>query len=249
MIAQITNNQKSFSVDLQQPIDISIPLTSDGNSPTAWYVSPIKIEAVRTDQFTGSVEEGGSVNFRNIEFNPHGNGTHTECVGHISKKVFSVNQVLKKFFFLAELVSIEPEQSENGDAVITLDQVKQAKNNTDSEAFIIRTLPNEPSKLQRQYSNTNPPYIQAKAMKYLIDCGIKHFLIDTPSVDREMDEGVLAAHHSFWEYPETTNLERTITELIFVPSEVKDGLYLLNLQMASFENDASPSKPILYAIL
>jgi hypothetical protein len=35
----------------------------------------------------------------------------------------------------------------------------------------------------------------------------------------------------------------------FVSDEVKDGTYLLNLQIASFENDASPSKPVLYAIL
>jgi hypothetical protein len=36
--------------------------------------------------------------------------------------------------------------------------------------------------------------------------------------------------------------------MIFVPNEVADGIYLLNLQIASFENDASPSKPILYSI-
>jgi hypothetical protein len=40
----------------------------------------------------------------------------------------------------------------------------------------------------------------------------------------------------------------TITD-DFVSDEVKDGTYLLNLQIASFENDASPSKPVLYAIL
>jgi hypothetical protein len=34
----------------------------------------------------------------------------------------------------------------------------------------------------------------------------------------------------------------------FCFNEVKDGTYLLNLQIA-FENDASPSKPVLYAIL
>ena len=45
-----------------------------------------------------------------------------------------------------------------------------------------------------------------------------------------------------------TNLNRTITELIYVPEEVTDRQYLLNLQIAPFENDASPSKPILYAI-
>ncbi len=38
------------------------------------------------------------------------------------------------------------------------------------------------------------------------------------------------------------------TELIFVRDEVEDGSYLLNLQIASFENDASPSKPVLYKI-
>jgi hypothetical protein len=29
---------------------------------------------------------------------------------------------------------------------------------------------------------------------------------------------------------------------------VKDGSYILNLQIAPFENDASPSKPVLYKI-
>jgi hypothetical protein len=43
-------------------------------------------------------------------------------------------------------------------------------------------------------------------------------------------------------------MDCTITELIFVENEVRDGSYLLNLQMASFVNDASPSKPVLYKI-
>jgi hypothetical protein len=42
-------------------------------------------------------------------------------------------------------------------------------------------------------------------------------------------------------------LEATITEMIYVPDNV-DGSYLLNLQIASFENDASPSKPVLYSV-
>jgi hypothetical protein len=37
--------------------------------------------------------------------------------------------------------------------------------------------------------------------------------------------------------------------MIFVPNEIKDGDYVLNLQIASFENDASPSKPILYSVV
>jgi hypothetical protein len=42
--------------------------------------------------------------------------------------------------------------------------------------------------------------------------------------------------------------DKTITELIFVPNEVKDGPYLLNLQTAAFENDATPSRPVIYPI-
>jgi hypothetical protein len=40
-------------------------------------------------------------------------------------------------------------------------------------------------------------------------------------------------------------LNATITEMIYVKDVVLDGTYLLNLQITSFENDASPSKPVL----
>jgi hypothetical protein len=82
----------------------------------------------------------------------------------------------------------------------------------------------------------------------LNDRGIKHLLIDLPSVDRENDGGALAFHHQFWGVPDKLNFERTITELIYVPDSVEDGTYLLELQTAPFENDASPSRPILYQI-
>ena len=100
-----------------------------------------------------------------------------------------------------------------------------------------------------QYSNTNPPFIEANAVEFLVKNGVEHLLIDTPSIDKEKDDGKLLAHHAFWEYPENTQIHRTISELVFVPNHVKDGVYLLNIQIASFESDASPSKPILYEIL
>jgi hypothetical protein len=75
-----------------------------------------------------------------------------------------------------------------------------------------------------------------------------------PSVDKEKDEGKLLAHKAFWNVKDVNDLNAdarlncTITEMIYVPDEVLDGAYVLNLQIASFENDASPSKPILYQI-
>jgi kynurenine formamidase len=248
MKSNVILGSTDYQIDLSEPLDISMPLHVGKDNPSAWYVSPPTIEPVRTEQFTGAVAEGGSVNFRNIFFNPHGHGTHTECVGHISKEVYSINKTLTQFFFAAELISILPEKQENGDEIITWKQIESVLQHKNVQAIIIRTLPNATGKLSKQYSDTNPPFVEAKAMTELIALGIDHFLIDLPSVDKEMDGGVLAAHHAFWEHPEKTNLSRTITELIYVPNEISDGHYLLNLQIAPFENDASPSKPILYAI-
>ena len=73
-------------------------------------------------------------------------------------------------------------------------------------------------------------------------------------MDREEDEGKLLAHKAFWNVKDVNNLNDdarmncTITEMIFVDDEIQDGNYILNLQIASFENDASPSKPILYYV-
>ena len=83
----------------------------------------------------------------------------------------------------------------------------------------------------------------------LVQKGVKHLLLDLPSVDREEDGGQLLNHHQFWQYPNEIRKDATITELIFVPDEVKDGEYLLNLQVTSLVMDASPSKPVLYELV
>jgi len=244
MIAQIEFDGTVFEFDLQKPIDVSMPFKTDSNAASAWYVPPVKIEPVRNEQFVGDVNEGGSVNFNNIIFNPHGNGTHTESVGHISSNKESVNQTLKTFFFAAYVISVEP-INQSGDLIITKDQVMSVLKNP-CKAVLIRTLPNTLDKLTRQYSNSNPPYLEVGVIDYLLELGVDHLLIDLPSVDRESDEGILAAHHRFWNYPDDPQLHRTITEFIYVPDSVSDGFYLLNIQLSPFENDAAPSKPVLY---
>lgn len=250
MKGSIVLGDRTYAVDYSRPLDLSLPIQASPDAASAWYCPPPTIEPVRTEQFTGSVAEGGAVNFRNVFFNPHGNGTHTECFGHISEDWQSVNQHLKQFVFGCVLVSLAP--NINGeDAVIELDQLQAALapyQPAQATAVAIRTLPNSPEKRQRQYSNTNPPYISAEGLAWLYDWGVRHLLIDTPSVDREFDDGVLAAHHAFWNYPDAPRTEATITELIYVPDAILDGLYLLDLQVAAFENDAAPSRPVLYAL-
>jgi len=250
--AKILHNHDSFEVDFSKPIDISIPLSNTEENPIAWYIEKPAIEPVRFGEWVGKVSEGkSSTNFNNIFFNPHGHGTHTECLGHITREFYSINQNLKKFFFMAELVSVTPE-SIGEDLVITKIQIETALHRKKPEAIIIRTIPNEKGKLSRKYSNTNPPYLHENAALFIRESGISHLLIDLPRVDKEHDEGKLLAHKAFWNVKDVdklnpnARLDATITELIYVDDEVRDGSYLLNLQIASFENDASPSKPILY---
>lgn len=250
MIATVFHKGKEFKVDFFKPIDISIPLHTGKDCVSAWYVDPMKLEPVVNGTWIGDVNQGGSVNFRNVKFNPHGNGTHTECVGHISKEFFTINRSLQRFMFLAELITVLPEERQNGDRVITRQMIEERLKEVHPapEAIVIRTLGNGPFKLTEQYSNTNPPFLEKEVMEYLNELRVEHLLVDTPSVDREIDAGVLASHHTFWNYPEKPELHKTITELIYVSNEVFDGTYLLNLQIAPFENDASPSKPVLYQV-
>ena len=253
MKTTISYKNQIFEIDLSKPIDISIPLSNTDENPIAWYIEKPVIEPVVFGDWIGSVEKGASTNFNNIFFNPHGHGTHTECLGHITKEFYSINQCLKQFFFTAELISIEPENI-NGDLIITKHQIEKALNGKAPEAIVIRTLPNLDSKKHKKYSKTNPPYLAEAAATFIRQIGIQHLLIDLPSVDREEDEGKLLAHKAFWNVKEVNNLNSdarlncTITEMIFVSDAVKDGSYILNLQIASFENDASPSKPILYQL-
>ena len=132
--------------------------------------------------------------------------------------------------------------------VISEKQLRYAIGNKKREAVVIRTLPNTKDTLNRQYANSNPPYLSEAAAVYLRTKGVKHLLVDMHSVDKEKDDGQLLAHNAFWDVDGDVRMEATITELIYVPNRVKDGKYILNLLIAPFQNDASPSKPVLYML-
>ena len=110
MKAVINVNSRTYAIYIDQPLDITIPLRATKNNVNAWYIKEPSIEPVKIDDWVGSVEHGAPVNFNNISFNPHAHGTHTECVGHITQKKYSINQCLKQFFFVAEVITVAPEK-------------------------------------------------------------------------------------------------------------------------------------------
>lgn len=247
---QITfiHERRGFRADLSEPIDLSIPLRQGLDNPNCFYAPPVDFWPVEAGSFIGSTARGGPVNFFNVTFNPHGNGTHTECVGHIAKERYVLRDCLLEAHFRAKLVSLYPQKTADGDRVLFQGQIEDVLAKNEVEALIIRTLPNDSLKQRTNYSGANPPYLHHEAARYIAECGVQHLLLDLPSVDREEDGGQLLAHRAFWQYPDAVRKHCTITEMIYVPNEIRDGVYLLNLQTASFDLDASPSKPVIFAI-
>ena len=110
MKTTIEYRQQQYSIDLSKPLDISLTLRGDDRNPIAWYLKSPRIEPVREGEWIGKVSQGSSTNFNNIYFNPHGHGTHTECVGHITPDCHSINVSLKTIWFPAKLITLEPHQ-------------------------------------------------------------------------------------------------------------------------------------------
>ncbi|HCA56725.1 MAG TPA: metal-dependent hydrolase [Blastocatellia bacterium] len=268
--------------------DISIPLKFNGTQPNAYGVGRARSEPVRAGSLVGDTRMGGSVNFEQYTFIPHCNGTHTECVGHITKERISVRDCMTDVLIPAVLITVEPLSEPPvpllpeegwpkagvegaagnqfaGDKIIIKDSLIKSLasvegdiptfgfRNADSKALIIRSLPNSNAKLTAEYGEGQiPPYFTADAMRLIVDHGFAHLLVDLPSIDRIFDEGKLINHRIFWNVEEgssetnpETRRNATITELIYVPNEIPDGKYLLNLQIAPFDSDCAPSRPVL----
>jgi arylformamidase len=248
--ATLSFKNRTYQFDPLQPLDISSPLAPGPDNVNCFWAEPVQIETIRVGDYVGSVALGGSTNYQRVHLTPHGNGTHTECYGHISPDpAATLDKCLQRFLFVAQVVSVTPQLQDNGDLVVLAqDVLAQLSLENLPEAVILRTLPNSLEKRTAQYSGTNPTYLEPALTELLAVHDVEHLLLDLPSVDREEDGGQLLAHHAFWQYPSNTRVHATITELIFVPDEVADGWYLLNLQVTSLVMDASPSKPVLYAL-
>ena len=172
-----------------------------------------------------------------------------------------INSILPDTLIPASLVSIETIKKNRGsDKIIPKDELESKLLSIDNDfksALVIRTLPNSETKLSARYDVDNlPAYLEKDAMALIIEHGFDHLLVDLPSIDRAYDEGRLECHRLFWGLPQGAHdldgiepSHRTITELSFVPNDIKDGNYLLQLQITNFIRDAAPSRPLLFSIV
>ena len=244
MKIKIEHDNKYYSADLSKPKDISIEL----GKVNSFHRPPPSLSPVVEGKFIGRVTDGSPVNFYDVAINPHAHGTHTECLGHITKEHQSLNNSLKDFHFISTLVSVQPITRKEDFIIHKSCFPDHFFDQLNTTALVIRTLPNSLRKKHIDYSGTNPPFIDANVMKSIVKSGVKHLLIDLPSVDKESDGGKLVAHKIFWGIPDNLRYDCTITEFAYIDNKIKDGLYLLNLNFAPISLDASPSRPVLYAL-
>lgn len=237
---------RNYLADLSLPLNLTLGFGPDFENPNAFHINYPTVEPIRVGSFVGSVKEGGSANCEIVTYCAHGNGTHTEGVGHIAEERISVHEVLTKHFFTAQMITV-PLVMENNDWVISLAELQKHRIEK-VEAIIIRSTPNEVSKKSEVWSGNNPPYFTLEAMQYLVDLNLQHLLTDLPSVDPEEDAGALAAHRIWWQFPKNTRMNSSITELIYADQKITDGIYLLNLMVPKIASDAVPSQPIIYPL-
>ncbi len=265
--ARIRLENGEVVTDLSRPIEIAITLDFANAQPRHFGAPPAGTQPFSVPGFSGSVAQGASCNCNVITLIPHCNGTHTECAGHLTREPLDAHRQIPPGLIPAVLITVDPVAAHggpettdpaprSGDMLITQRALEHNWLETlrfQPQAAVIRTRPNDAGKVQRDYSGGTPPYFSREAVEFLVARGIEHLVVDLPSIDRAHDEGRLTAHRVFFGLPHGfCSLDRvarprsTLTELAFIPDEVMDGPYFLELQVPAIGGDAVPSRPLLY---
>jgi arylformamidase len=267
---EFSTSGRRWRVDIHSPFDLAIRMEFGGPQPRFFAASGAVAEPLRAGAFTGDVADGASCMCGVYTLSPHCHGTHTECVGHLTGDATHVAALTPVPPALAVVATVRPgplglishdrpRSSAPTDAVITRAMLAGAASAWADDpwtALIVRTLPNEPAKAHRQYEGPCPAaYFTADAMHWIVEREVTSLVVDLPSLDRADDGGDLVAHRTYWALAPGVRDARLarrgralVTELAYVPSEVVDGLYLLDLHVPAFGADAAPSRPVIYPV-
>jgi arylformamidase len=259
---------RPLRVNFGKPACIAIPLEFSGPQPAAFGAPRADSRPLRQGSFVGDTRAGGSCNCELLTIAPHCNGTHTECVGHVTDARVAVHERVPGGVELALVVTIEPVAAEQtgedsdprpapGDRIVTaaaLENAARRHAGPRHTALVVRTATDGGP--HREYAGPSPaPYLSRQAAHWLVARGIETLVLDLPSADRAQDGGRLTAHRILFGLPpgsrDATAARRpraSITELAWIGPEVADGWYLLDLQIPPFITDAAPSRPLLYPV-
>jgi kynurenine formamidase len=247
--AWIELDRRKVEVDLSRPIDMALELNFDANQPRHFGAPAATTEPFAVPGFSGSVATGASCNCNVITLIPHCNGTHTECVGHLTIERVDAHRVVPKGLIPALLITVEPTDATHE----STDPKPQPGDKLVTRAALARNWPRDYSPRAVVIRTTEASYLTRDAAEFLVARNIEHLVVNLPSIDRAHDEGRLTAHRVFFGLPPRATAgamrpQATITEFARIPPEVPDGLYVLEIQTPAIAGDAVPSRPLLYPI-
>lgn len=246
---------RRYRADSAAGRSLAIRLDFDGAQPNFFGAAAAEGQTYTAGTFTGDTRRGGSCNVATYRLTPHCNGTHTECIGHVVDGGMTLADAQVPAFVPAILVSVAVEQGRAIARDALENTLRDSPQSQFPRALIVRTLPNASEKRQRAYTAESPPaWFSAEAMHVIRNAGVEHLLVDLPSLDA-MGDAILTAHRIFWGLPvqsrrlgDAQHPHATITEMIYVPDDIADGSYLLNLQLPAFAADAAPSQPVIFPL-
>lgn len=208
--------------------------------------------------------DGASVDCADIALNPHGGGTHVECVGHIVAERWTLADVPLPGLLPMTLLDIAVEalggsgehaggRSDPSDRVFTARALRTAWDARALPGFdaaiAVRTDAAMALPADHDWSGGNPPYPTAEAMAWLASLPVRVLLLDLPSLDREDDGGTTPNHRTYWGLPpgartlaEVAHPARLVCELARFAEAVPAGAWLLRLDVAPIAADAAPAR-------
>src|SRR5687768_4654637 len=174
-----------LAVDLSRPSDLSVRVRFDEAQGRAFGLPPASTRAVEAGAFVGDVRRGGSCNCETHVITPHGDGTHTEGVGHILHDRVPVLDLVDTGLIPTLVVTVAPVRLDKveDDVVgnhaptdLVVDELslseavarvlESAPSGVKPRALLVRTAPGAQRRLE-QFSGRNPAYFTVDAATWV----------------------------------------------------------------------------------
>lgn len=221
--------------NLSNVIRVSRPIYTQDTiqTPQAFYLPTFQYKPVEIGDFVGDLAQGGSCNVRTVSFTPH-NLTHLEVSSHVLEGGNKLTD-LSPSDLQGEVYLIDLSKEDFDDVYIQPKHIQAQINQLPKDAQLVGIKTKYSLMTPNfEFSGTDPLCLHPDTTSYLRQelPELRALILDLPSVDREDDGGLLAAHKNFF-----TLAKNYVVELAYFDT-LKEGYYYCVLTPYPVELDA-----------